>query len=87
MHLHRTHAAVDSSVTALLYWSSRGAGCKDNDRAKDVIGEINDDIIAYSTRWKNLIFVVYDLGFIRDVDTFCSAFEAREGVIVRVVKH
>ncbi len=61
--------------------------CNRVDREKNIIAEINDDILAYSTKYGNLIFVVYDLGFIRDVDKFISHFEDNEGVVVRVIKH
>jgi hypothetical protein len=61
--------------------------CNKPEREKEIIPEINDDILAYKTKYGNLIFAVYDLGYIRDVDRFTQAFEASEGVIVRVVKH
>src|SRR5882724_8877982 len=57
------------------------------EREKEIIAEINDDILAYSTRYGNLIFVIYDTGFIRDVERFTKHFEDREGVVVKVVKH
>jgi hypothetical protein len=61
--------------------------CNRQGREKDIIAEINDDILAYKTKYGNLIFVVYDLGFIRDVERFAEALEGSDGVIVRVVKH
>jgi hypothetical protein len=61
--------------------------CNRPDREKQAIAEINDDILAYKTKYGNLIFAVYDVGHIRDVDAFSGTFEALEGVIVRVVKH
>jgi hypothetical protein len=61
--------------------------CNRNDREKEIIAEINDDILAYKTKYGNVFFVVYDLGFIRDVERFAATFEANDGVIVRVVKH
>ncbi len=42
--------------------------CSKQEREKDLIAEINDDILAYQTEYGNLLFVVYDAGFIRDVD-------------------
>jgi hypothetical protein len=57
------------------------------EREKEIIAEINDDILAYSTKYGNLIFVIYDTGFIRDVERFTKHFEDREGVVVKVVKH
>jgi hypothetical protein len=61
--------------------------CNRGDREKQMIAEINDDILAYKTKYGKIIFGVYDLGFIRDVERFGDAFEERDGVIVRVVKH
>lgn len=61
--------------------------CSREGREKEIIAEINDDILAYQTGFRNLLFVVYDLGFIRDVERFASSFEDHDNVIVRVVKH
>lgn len=61
--------------------------CSKEGREKEMIAEINDDILAYQTKYGNLLFVVYDLGFIRDVDRFASSIEENENVIVRIVKH
>lgn len=61
--------------------------CNRADREKEMIAEINDDILAYKTKYRNLMFAAYDLGYIRDVDRFCESFEGSEGVIVRVIKH
>jgi hypothetical protein len=57
------------------------------DHEKEFIAQINDDILAYKTKCGNLFFVVYDCGFIRDVDRFSGSFEAHDAVYVRVVKH
>lgn len=56
-------------------------------REKEIIAEVNDDILAYKTKYANVLFVVYDTGFIRDVDRFLGQFEQHEGVLARVVKH
>lgn len=61
--------------------------CNRPDRERELIAEINDDILAYKTKYRNLIFAVYDLGLIRDIDRFSEAFESSEGVIVKVFKH
>jgi hypothetical protein len=61
--------------------------CGHEQRIKELPEEINDDILAYKTKYQNLIFVVYDLGFIRDIERFCSSFEKHGNVTVRVIKH
>jgi hypothetical protein len=54
---------------------------------KRLIKEINDYIVAFRTKYGNIAFVVYDLGFIRDIDLFVGSFERHQNVIVRIVKH
>lgn len=61
--------------------------CNRNGREKEIIAEINDDILAYKTKYGNIVFVVYDIGCIRDVERFAKIFEDQDGVVVRVVKH
>jgi REase_DpnII-MboI len=60
--------------------------CKESDREKAIIGEINDDILAYQTKYGNILFIVYDVGQIRDVERFTASFELHQNVVVRVVK-
>ena len=61
--------------------------CSKREREKEMIAEINDDILAYSTKYGNLLFVIYDCGIIRDVERFSRHFEESKTVVVRVVKH
>ena len=61
--------------------------CGKIEREKEMIAEINDDILAYRTKYSNLLFVIYDCGIIRDTDRFAEHFEKNENVIVKVVKH
>lgn len=61
--------------------------CNREGREKEIISEINDDVVAYKTRYPNIIFLVYDVGHIRDVDRFKEGIESQDGVIVVVVKH
>jgi len=58
-----------------------------DEHEKKLIAQVNDDILAYRTKYGNVLFVVYDIGVIRDVDRFSSHFESHEGILVRVVKH
>lgn len=61
--------------------------CARDGREKEIIAEINDDILAYQTKYGNILFVIYDVGQIRDSDRFTASFEEHENVMVRVVKH
>lgn len=61
--------------------------CSRSEREKELPEEINDDILAYKTKYGNVVFIVYDLGHIRDKERFSASFEEYEGVTVRVVKH
>jgi hypothetical protein len=59
--------------------------CKSD--AKKLIGQLNDDILAYKTKFNNIIFIIYDLGQIRDIDSFKSSFEKQENVFIQIIKH
>lgn len=61
--------------------------CDKKGREKEIIAEINDDILAYKTKYPNIIFIVYDMGFVRDVDKFKEDIESMDNIIVKVVKH
>jgi hypothetical protein len=60
--------------------------CKGKDREKEMIEEINSDIIGYSGRYDRCLFVIYDLGFIRDTAQFSRDIEALPNVHVLIVK-
>ena len=60
--------------------------CKDKDREKPMIDEINADILGYGGRYDRCIFVVYDLGFIRDVAQFSGDIEKNPNVHVLIIK-
>lgn len=60
--------------------------CTTNRKEKTLIAEINDDILAYKTKFSNLIFVIYDNGQIRDIEKFSNSF-IDDNTIVRVIKH
>jgi len=61
--------------------------CATNKREKEIVEEINADIPAYHTKYSNILFVVYDLGYIRDVARFKSGIESIVGVRISVIKH
>jgi len=62
--------------------------CNSANDEKKIIDEINADIPAYKTKYKYLVFVVYDTGFIRDTLVFVKGIEKNNpNVYVTVVKH
>src|SRR6266568_3376884 len=60
--------------------------CDSSIRVKELIDEINADIPPYQTRYKNVIFVIYDLGFIRDMTEFKGSIENNLNVHVIIIK-
>jgi hypothetical protein len=60
--------------------------CGRASREKDMIDEVNADIVGYRGAYERVVFVIYDLGFIRDIETFCSGIEDQPGVQVCVIK-
>jgi len=62
--------------------------CKTDKKAKEIIDGINADIPAYTTKFNNITFLVYDLGIIRDTDSFRKDIEKNNPRIkVLIVKH
>jgi len=60
--------------------------CKSAQKEKQIIDEINADIPAYQTRFRRIIFVVFDLGYIRDVEKFKSGIESNKDVYMCIIK-
>lgn len=60
---------------------------KESSHRSKVIEEINADITAYKTVYENTLFVVYDLGHIRDVQEFTKSIQNNIGVYIVVIKH
>ena len=56
-------------------------------RVREVVDEINADIAAYSKSYRQLVFVVYDLGHIRDETEFKQDLEDPGNVSIVIVKH
>ena len=60
------------------------------DKIKEIIEEMSADIQPYSKKWKNILFLVYDIGGnIRDVDYFTKDFIKDGNIMIRciVIKH
>jgi len=60
--------------------------CNSKKDSKDIVEEMNADIHPYKKRYQNIIFLVYDLGFILDEDEFVSDFHIIPNVRVVIVK-
>lgn len=60
--------------------------CKGSNREKPMIDEINSDIIGYADRYDRVVFVIYDLGFIRDTAQFRADIEKNPNVHVLIIK-
>jgi hypothetical protein len=60
---------------------------KTPERAKIVVEEINSDILAYKTRYSKGMFIVYDVGTIRDASEFVGSIEQQMDIAVCLVKH
>jgi REase_DpnII-MboI len=59
---------------------------KSTGRIREVVDEINADVAAYSKRYRSLLFIVYDLGYIRDEIEFRHDLEVAGNVAVVIVK-
>jgi DpnII restriction endonuclease len=60
---------------------------RDKEKSRGIVDEINADIRAYSKSYASLLFVIYDLGSIRDETEFTQDLETTDGTSVIIVKH
>jgi hypothetical protein len=60
---------------------------KTKTKAKEIVDEINADIQAYGKGYGQLLFLVYDLGTIRDEDEFKNDIDNKQNIQLVVVKH
>ena len=60
---------------------------KEKLRVKTAVDEINADILSYSKLYQRLLFIVYDMGFIRDELEFRHDLEATDSISVIIVKN
>ena len=60
---------------------------KDATKSRALVDEINADIQAYGKKYAFVLFIVYDLGSIRDEQEFKRDLELLDSVTVIVVKH
>jgi hypothetical protein len=60
---------------------------KSTDKLKAIVDEINADMRAYSTVYERQLYIVYDLGRLRDEAEFKRGLENAPGVSVLIVEH
>lgn len=60
---------------------------KDKKKSKVIVDEINADIMSYGKGYASILFIVYDVGSIRDEVEFKRDLEIVDSVSVIVVKH
>lgn len=60
---------------------------KSSERIREIVDEISADIASYSKAYRQLLFLVYDLGHIRDEMEFQHDLEDAPNVSVVVIKH
>jgi len=56
-------------------------------KIKKIIDEINADIQSYSKKYSNILFIVYDIGFIRDEEEFKNDLDNKDNINLIIVKH
>jgi hypothetical protein len=61
--------------------------CNRQGKLAEIIDEMNADIVAYSTVYERVWFLIYDIGFIRDEDEIVKGLQQAEHVKCTVVKH
>ena len=61
--------------------------CDDKKDVNHIIEEMNADIHPYTKKYPNVIFLVYDLGFIQDEEEFISDFHKKSGIRIIIIKH
>ena len=61
--------------------------CNKEGKMKRIIDEINADIQAYGKAYNRILFLVYDIGFIRNELEFKNGIEEGQKVSVIIVKH
>jgi hypothetical protein len=61
--------------------------CNRQGKLSSLIDEINADIVAYSTAYERVWFLIYDMGIIRDEDEIIQGLQKSEDIKCAIVKH
>lgn len=60
---------------------------KTKSKSKEIVDEINADIQAYGKRYSQLLFLIYDVGTIRDEEEFKNDIDNKDNIQLVIVKH
>jgi hypothetical protein len=61
--------------------------CNREGKLPALVDEMNADIVAYSTTYERVWFLIYDIGLIRDEDEIIQGLQKSENVKCAIVKH
>ncbi len=61
--------------------------CTSKEKTKRIIDEMNADILPYSKKFKNILFIVYDLGHIINEDEYRNDVDNNNNIFLRIIKH
>jgi len=61
--------------------------CKTKIKSKVIVDEINADIRAYSKAYPFLLFILYDMGTIRDEDEYKNDLDNNQNIQLIIIKH
>ncbi|MBR7737211.1 hypothetical protein [Acinetobacter nosocomialis] len=61
--------------------------CNRSGKLAEIIDEMNADIVAYSSGYEFIYFLIYDLGYIRDEDEIIKGLEISDNIKCFIVKH
>lgn len=56
-------------------------------KSKEIVDEINADIQAYGKGYSQLLFLIYDVGTIRDEEEFKNDIDNKDNIQLIIVKH
>lgn len=61
--------------------------CTSKSKSKNIVDEINADIRSYSKSYSNLLFVIYDMGYVIDIEEFKNDLDNNKDIFVTIIKN
>lgn len=56
-------------------------------KSREIVDEINADIQGYGKKYSQILFLIYDMGTIRDEDEFKNDIDNKENIQLVIIKH